>query len=86
MDQYSQYFHAVEAFSSLTRQAHAQGDIDMIATPDLGQHVFVKVERDLGQVQVHDDGSTHELYAGDVYILQYSIAKPLLENASIHLV
>lgn len=75
-----------EAFSSVTKQASAHPNPDMIPVPDTGQHVFMKAKRDLGQVQVYDDGAVHELYRGDVYILRYKVVKSLLEAGAVQLV
>jgi len=75
-----------EAFGSVTKQASAHPVSDMIPMPDLGHHVFVRVKRDLGQVQIYEDGAMHEMYRGDVYIMRYSVIRQLLEEGAVQLV
>lgn len=74
------------AFSSLIKQASAHPAPDMIAAPDTSRHVFCRVLRDLGQVQVYEDGGTHELNRGDLYIMRYRMLAPLLEQGSVQLI
>ena len=75
-----------EAFSSVTKQASAHPANDMIPAPDLGRHVFARVLRDLGQVQVYEDGGMHELNKGDLYIMRYNMLRPLLEDGAVQLI
>eukprot|EP00890_Picochlorum_soloecismus_P003979 jgi/Picsp_1/4582/NSC_01952-R1_protein len=75
-----------EAFGSVTKQASAHPASDMIPMPDLGHHVFVRVKRDLGQVQIYEDGAMHEMYRGDVYIMRYSVIRQLLQEGAVQLV
>lgn len=74
------------AFGSLVKQATAHPTNDMIATPDLSRHVFCKVNQDLGQVQVYEDGGTHELNKGDLYIMRYRMLRSMLYDGSVQLV
>lgn len=75
-----------EAFSSVTKQASAHATNDMIPCPDLGRHVFVRVLRDLGQVQVYEDGGMHELNKDDLYIMRYNMLREFLDNGSVQLI
>jgi hypothetical protein len=75
-----------EAFSSAFKQASAHPANDMIPTPNLGGHVFARILRDLGQVQVYEDGGMHELNAGDLYIMRYNMLRPLLAQGSVRLI
>lgn len=75
-----------EAFGSAFRQASAHAGNDMVPAPDLGSHVFARVLRDLGQVQVYEDGGMHELNAGDLYIMRYNMLRPLLEDGAVQLI
>jgi GINS complex subunit 4 len=75
-----------EAFSSVTKQASAHNASDMVAVPDVGHHVFARVERDLGEIEFYDDGTTSELVAGDLYILRYKVVRDFLSEGSVVLV
>jgi GINS complex subunit 4 len=74
-----------EAFSSVFKQASAHAANDMIPAPDLGRHVFVKILRDLGQVEVYEDGGMHELNKGDLYIMKYNMLRPMLADGAVQL-
>jgi hypothetical protein len=58
----------------------------MIPAPDTGRHAFCRVLRDLGQVAVYEDGGTHELHRGDVYIMRYRMLAPLLAEGAVQLI
>jgi len=75
-----------EAFSSVTKQASAHTASDMIPVPDVGHHVFARVERDLGEIEFYDDGTTSELQAGDLYILRYKVVREFLRDGAVVLV
>jgi len=75
-----------DAFSSVSKQASAHPANDMISMPDLGRHVFARVLRDLGQVQVYEDGGMHELNKDDLYIMRYNMLRPLLEDGAVQLI
>jgi GINS complex subunit 4 len=75
-----------EAFSSVTKQASAHSKSDMVPVPDVGHHVFARVERDLGEIEFYDDGTTSELQAGDLYILRYKVVRQFLQEGSVVLV
>lgn len=65
--------------------AHAAAP-DMIPAPDRGRHVLCRVLRDLGRVQVYEDGGTHELAAGDLYVMRYRMLAPLLAQGAVQLI
>ena len=75
-----------EAFGNVFKQASAHASNDMIPAPDLGKHVFARVLRDLGFIEVYEDGGTHELNKGDLYIMRYNMLRPLLENGAVQLI
>lgn len=75
-----------DAFNSVFKQASAHPANDMIAAPDLGRHVFARVLRNLGQVQVYEDGGMHELNQGDLYIMRYNMLRPLLTDGAVQLI
>ena len=75
-----------EAFSSVFKQASAHPANDMIPVPDLGGHVFARVLRDLGQVQVYEDGGMCELNNRDLYIIRYAMVRPLLASGAVQLI
>jgi GINS complex subunit 4 len=75
-----------EAFSSVTKQASAHSASDMVAVPDVGHHVFARVERDLGDIEFYEDGTTTELVAGDLYVLRYKVVRDFLGEGSVALV
>lgn len=75
-----------EAFSSVTKQASAHPENDMIPVPDIGHHVFVRVERDLGEIEMYDDGTTQELQPGDLYIMRYKVIKDHIGDGGVQLV
>ena len=74
-----------EAFKSVFKQASAHQANDMIPAPDLGTHVFTNILRDLGQVQVYEDGSSQEMFKGDTYIMRYAMLRRLLQDGSVQL-
>ena len=75
-----------EAFGSVTKQASAYAANDMIPVPDIGHHVFVRVQRDLGEVVMYEDGTTQELMQGDLYILRYKVIREYLDDGGVQLV
>lgn len=75
-----------EAFSSVTKQASAHPENDMVPVPDIGHHVFVRVERDLGEIEMYEDGTTQELQPGDLYIMRYKVIKDYLKDGGVQLV
>ena len=74
-----------EAFSSVTKQASAHSASDMVPVPDIGHHVFARVERDLGDIEFYEDGTTTELVAGDLYVLRYKVVRDFLSEGSVAL-
>lgn len=70
----------------MTKQASAHPANDMIPVPDKGRHVFARILRDLGQVQVYEDGGMHELNKEDLYIMRYNMLRPLLEDGAVELI
>lgn len=75
-----------EAFSAVSKQATAHPHPDMIPTPDIGHHVFARVERTIGDVQMYDDGTTEDLVQGDLYIMRYKVIREFLQDGSVQLV
>eukprot|EP00889_Picochlorum_renovo_P003280 jgi/Picre1/30310/NNA_005674.t1 len=74
-----------EAFSAVSKQATAHPHPDMIPTPDIGHHVFARVERTIGDVQMYDDGTTEDLVQGDLYIMRYKVIREFLQDGSVQL-
>lgn len=74
-----------EAFNDIWRQSSANVTKDMLPAPDLGRHVFARILKDLGSVQVYDDGSTADLEKGDLYILRYNMLRQFLDEGAVQL-
>lgn len=62
-------------------------DEDAIPVPPLHSHVVVRVRETIGAAKVDTIGNTiADLVAGDIYVLEYRVAREFLQTGQVELV
>ena len=63
------------------------GEEDAIPVPPLHSHVIVRVRETIGAAKVDTIGNTiADLVAGDLYVLEYRVAREFLQTGQVELV
>lgn len=75
-------FSIPEQFRKISKDP---GQKTPIVQPDLDRHVFIKALENIGRVQT-GDANDILLETGDIYLMQYNLAKSLFEESKIDLI
>ena len=73
-------------YDSLIHQSEAMASAapDMIPSPDLDKHVFVRVRDDLGDILM-DETTTFRLQEGDIFAIRYGLIRDFVDSGRVSL-